>query len=99
MPFELTNAPSTFMRVMNPTFRDCIVKFVVIYFDDILVCSRSVESHVQHLRLVLEVLRKNKLSSNANKCTFCVDSVVFLGFIVNKKGVHVDSTKIQAIQD
>jgi len=91
----LTNARSTFMRLMNHTLRDCLGKFVVIYFDDILVYSRSVEFHVQHLWSVLEILRKNKLFAYADQCTFCVDSVVFLGFIVNKKGVHVDHAKIQ----
>jgi len=57
MSFELTNAPNTFMRLMNHTLRDCIGKFVVVYFYDILVYNRNVESHVQHLRSVLEVLR------------------------------------------
>jgi len=90
MPFGLTNASNTFMRLMNHVLRDYIGKFVVVYFDDILVYSTSVESHIHYLREVLIVLRKNQLFANVDKCTFCVDSVVFLGFIVNKNGVHVD---------
>ena len=61
--------------------------------------STSLESHIHHLREVLIVLRKNQLFANVDKCTFCVDRVVFLGFIVNKNGVHVDLSKIQVIQD
>jgi len=90
MPFGLTTAPSTFMRLMNHVLRDCIEKFVVVCFDDILVYNTSVESHIHHLREVLLVLWKNLLFANVDKCTFCVDSVVFLGFIVTKNGVHVD---------
>jgi len=90
MPFELTNALSTFMRLMNHVLKNCIGKYVVVYFDDILVYSQSLESHVSHLREALLVLRKNNLFANVNKCTFCVDSIVSLGFIVNKNGVHVD---------
>jgi len=67
MPLRLTNAPNMFMRIMNHTFRDCTGKFVVVYFYYILVKSRSVESRLQHLRSVLEVLRKNKLFANADK--------------------------------
>ena len=90
MPFGLTNAPSTFVRLMNHVLRDCIGKFLVVYFDDILVYNTNVYSHIHHLREVLIVLRKNQLFANVDKCTFYVDSVVFLGFIVNKNGVHVD---------
>jgi len=93
MSFGLTNAPSTFMRLMNYVLRNCIGKYVVVYFDDILVYSQILESHIVHLREVLLVLRSNNLFVNVEKCTFCVDSVVFLGFIVNKNGVHVDSRK------
>ena len=99
MPFGLTNAPSTFMRLMNHVLRDCIGKYVVVYLDDILVYSKSLESHLSHLREVLLVLRNNSLFANKDKCTFCVDSVVFLGFIVNKNGVHVDPEKIKVIQE
>jgi len=70
----------------------------VVYFDDILVDSQSLKSHLSHLREVLLVLRKNNLFANIDKCTFCVDSVAFLSFIVNKIGVHVDPEKIKVIQ-
>jgi len=90
MPFGLTNAPSTFMRLMNHVLRDCIGKYVVVYFDDILMYSQSLESHLSHLREVIRVLKNNSLFANSDKCTFCVDSVVLLGFIVNTNRVHVD---------
>ena len=97
MPFGLTNAHSTFMRLMNHTLRDCIGKYVIVYFDDILMYSKTPEDHLSHLWEVLLVLRNNSLFANRDKCTFCVDSVVFLGFIVNKRAVHVDPKKIKAI--
>jgi len=72
---------------------------VVIYFDDILIYSKSFNEHLDHIHQVLAVLRAEKLYGNITKCTFCIDHVVFLGFVVTADGIHVDEEKIQAIKD
>jgi hypothetical protein len=99
IPFSLTNAPSTFMRLMNHALRSFLGRFVVVYFDDILVHSKSLDEHIEHLHCVLAVLRKEKLYANLKTCYFCLDKVVFLGYLVSGKGLAVDEEKVKAIKE
>ena len=98
MPMGLSEAPGTFMRVMHFVLRPYIGVFVVVYFDDILIFSKYLKDHVTHLRTMLQTLRKEQLYANMDKCLFGVDKLVFLGFVVSSKGVHVDESKINAIK-
>jgi hypothetical protein len=82
MPFGLTNALSTFMHLMNEVLRSFIGKFVLIYFDDILIYSKSLDEHIEHLCAIFGALREARLFANIEKCTFCTDRVAFLGYVV-----------------
>ncbi|XP_074283248.1 uncharacterized protein LOC141607798 [Silene latifolia] len=98
MPFGLSNAPITFMKLMTEVLRSCLGQFVMAYFDDILVYSNNREEHLRHLGAVFKILREEKLFGKLEKCTFMVEEMTFLGYIVYGRGISVDQEKISAIQ-
>jgi hypothetical protein len=95
--FGLTTAPSTFMRLMNEVLCSFFGKFVVVYFD-ILIYNKSLDEHIEHLRVVFDALCETRLFANLEKCTFCTDRVAFLGYVVTPQGIDVDEVKIEAIK-
>lgn len=99
LPFGLTGAPATFMSLMNDTFRPYLRKFVVVFLDDILIYSRNIEEHLEHLRIVLEILRKERWYANKSKCCWAVTEVEYLGFKVGKGEIKPMQDKIQKIKD
>ena len=97
IPFGLTNAPTTFMDLMNRVFRPYLDQFVVVFIDDILVYSRDEQEHEKHLKIVIHTLREKKLYVKLSKCDFWLKEVSFLGLIVSAEGIRVDSAKIEAV--
>ncbi|GJY87670.1 putative reverse transcriptase domain-containing protein [Tanacetum coccineum] len=98
MPFGLTSAPAMFMDLMNRVCKPYLDKFVIVFIDDILVYSKDEEEHGKHLKIVLELLKKERLYAKFSKCDFWLDSVQFLGHVIDRSGVHVDPAKIEAIK-
>jgi hypothetical protein len=97
MSFGLTNAPANFMYLMNKVFMEYLDRFVVVFIDDILVFSKTVEEHEEHLRLVLEKLRCNQLYAKFSKCEFWLTEIAFLGHVISAGGVSVDLGKVKEV--
>ncbi|GBG80198.1 hypothetical protein CBR_g30564 [Chara braunii] len=98
-PFGLTNAPATFQAAMTKEFRAMLDRFVLVYLDDILVYSRTLEDHLGHLRRVLETLCRAKYKANRDKCEFVRQELEYLDHFITPEGIRPLSDKIQAIQE
>ena len=98
MPFGLTNAPSTFQSLMNDVFRPYLRRFMLVFFDNILVFSPTLELHLQHLRSVLELLQQHQLYAKKSKCAFGCSEVEYLRHIISGQGVSIDPRKIAAME-
>ncbi|CAI7775139.1 unnamed protein product [Closterium sp. NIES-53] len=99
LPFCITNAPATFMGLINDIFRPFLDHFVIVLLNDILIFSKSLEEHTQHLHIVLDTLRQHRLYSELSKCTFARSSSGFLGHIISLKGIAIDPTNVQCLVD
>ncbi|GKC25089.1 putative reverse transcriptase domain-containing protein [Tanacetum coccineum] len=99
MPFGLTNAPVVFMDLMNRVCKPYLDKFMIVFIDDILIYSKSKQEHEEHLKLILELLKKEGLYAKFSKCEFWIPKVQFLGHVIDSQGIHVDPAKIESIKD
>jgi len=97
MPFGVTNALAIFMDYMNRIFHPFLDQFVVVFIDNILIYSKTLEEHEEHLRIVLQILREKELYAKLSKCEFWLEKVKFLGHVISNKGVLVDPTKVEVI--
>jgi len=97
MPFGVTNVPAIFMDYMNRIFHLFLDQFVVVFIDDILIYSKTLEEHEEHLRIVLQILKEKKLYAKLSKCELWLEEVKFLGHVISNKGVSMDPTKVEAI--
>jgi hypothetical protein len=99
MPFGHTNAPTTFQALMNKVFSPLMRQIMLVFFDDILIFSKTLEEHAQHLQTVLQVLKDNKLYAKFSKCAFATQQVEYLGHVIFEQGVATNPQKIAAVKD
>ncbi|GJR52362.1 putative reverse transcriptase domain-containing protein [Tanacetum coccineum] len=99
MPFGLTNTLAVFMYLMNHVCKSYLDKFVIVFIDDILIYSKNKKEHEEHLRTILELLKKEELYAKFSKCKFWIPKVQFIGHVINSEGIHMDPAKIESIKD
>lgn len=97
IPFGLTNAPSTFMRLMNKALKEFLGKFIISYLNDILIFRKMLEENLTHIQKVFDKLREEKLLINLNKCSFVKKELVYLESVVSTEGLKMDHEKVKAI--
>ncbi|GJR68903.1 putative reverse transcriptase domain-containing protein [Tanacetum coccineum] len=99
MPFGLMNTPVVFMDLMNRVCKPYLDKFVIVFIDDILIYSRNKKEHEEHLKAILELLKKEELYAKFSKCEFWIPKVQFIGYVIDSRGIYVDPAKIKSIKD
>ncbi|GJY18834.1 putative reverse transcriptase domain-containing protein [Tanacetum coccineum] len=99
MPFGMTNTLAVFMNLINRVCKPYLDKFVIVFIDDILIYSKDKQEHKEHLKLILELLKKEELYAKFSKCEFWIPKVQFLDHVIDSQGIHVDPAKIKSIKD
>lgn len=98
MPFVLTNAPASFQALMDHIFHHFLRRFVIIFFDDILIYNPTVEDHLNHLRINFQTIREQQLFLRKSSCCFATSKVEYLGNFITKEGVSTNPSKIKAVE-
>ncbi|GKF24920.1 putative reverse transcriptase domain-containing protein, partial [Tanacetum coccineum] len=99
IPFGLANAPAVFMDLMNRVCKPYLDKFIIVFIDDILIYSRNEKEHEEHLKTILELLKKEELYAKFSKYEFWINTVKFLRHVIDSSGIHVDPAKIEAVKN
>ncbi|GJR49500.1 putative reverse transcriptase domain-containing protein [Tanacetum coccineum] len=99
MPFGLTNSPAVFMDLMNRVYKSYLDRFVIVFIDDILIYFKNKKEHEGYLKLILRLLKEDKLFAKFFKCEFWLSTVKFLSHVIDSEGIHVDLAKIDSIKD